>query len=298
MFFYVSKIAWFILQPLVAIVILFALGLVWRWLGFRRTSIVFTVLAGLLLVVSALTPAGLLMTAVLENRFPRPELPDDVAGIVVLGGSFDTRVAKSRGEPELNEAGDRVTEAVALARRYPQAKVIFSGGLAAIFEDDVPEVESAEAFFTALGLSGDRVILEGKARNTAENAVFSKELADPQPGEVWLLVTSASHMPRSVGCFRVAGFDVLPYPVDYRTPLGPALYRPSSATTRNLEKVHFAIREYIGLVAYRLTGRTDAFLPGPLEDASSPPLSASASPLGAVSPSPTSWSPAEGQPRR
>jgi len=76
-------------------------------------------------------------------------------------------------------------------------------------------------------------------------------------------VTSAYHMPRAVGSFRVAEFSVLPYPVDYRTPSGTALWRPSSATTRNLEKVHFAIREYLGLLAYRLAGRTDALIPGP-----------------------------------
>lgn len=280
MFFYVSKIAWFVIQPLVAIVLLFALGLLFRALRRRGTATAFFSLAGVLLVVAALTPAGLLMTSVLENRFPRPDLPAEVAGIVVLGGSFDTRVARTRGEPELNEAGDRVTTALALARRYPDAKLIFSGGLAAIFEDDVPEVESAAAFFAAQGLSGDRLILEGRARNTVENALYSKALANPRPGETWLLVTSASHMPRSVGSFRVAGFDVLPYPVDYRTPRGPAVWRPSAATTRNLEKVHFALREYIGLAAYWATGRTDALFPAP-----SPSGTASAPAGSAASPS-------------
>lgn len=204
------------------------------------------------------------MTAYLENRFPQPELPDRIAGIVVLGGAFDTRVARTRGEPELNEAGDRVTAALALAHRYPQAKVLFSGGVAAVLEDDIPETDAASAFFTAQGLDPARLLLDGRARDTYENAVYSKALADPKPSETWLLVTSASHMPRAVGCFRVAGFDVTPYPVDYRTPSGTAVWRPSSTTTRNLEKVHFAIREYLGLVAYYLTGRTDAFIPAPL----------------------------------
>ncbi|MBC8131226.1 MAG: YdcF family protein [Rhizobiaceae bacterium] len=283
MFFYVSKIAWFVLQPLVAITLLLCLGLVLSLIGFRRAGILSSVLGGLLLAVCALTPAGLVMTAALENRFPRPELPAKVDGIVVLGGSFDTRVAKSRGEPELNEAADRMTEAMALARRYPQAKVLFSGGLAAILEDDVPEVDSARDFFAAQGLAPDRLLLEGEARNTAENAEYARVLADPQPGETWLLVTSASHMPRSVGCFRVAGFDVLPYPTDYRTPLGASLYRPSSATTRNLEKVHFATREYIGLVAYWLTGRTDALFPAP--SAPSSPAVDAATSIGAAAPS-------------
>ncbi len=203
------------------------------------------------------------MTAFLEDRFAQPELPEQITGIVVLGGSFDTRVARTRGEPELNEAADRVTAALALAQRYPQAKILFSGGVAAVLEDDIPETEAAQAFFGAQGFDPARLLLDGRARDTYENAVYSKALADPKPVQTWLLVTSASHMPRAVGCFRVAGFDVTPYPVDYRTPEGSAVWRPSSTTTRNLEKVHFAIREYLGLAAYYLTGRTDALVPAP-----------------------------------
>ena len=251
------------LQPLVAILLLALLGvLAWR-LRFRRIGAAIAALSLVVLAVCSLTPAGLLMTAYLEDRFPRPELPEHVTGIVVLGGSFDTRVARTRGEPELNEAADRVTEAMALAHRYPQAKILFSGGVAAVLEDDIPETDAAKAFFAAQGLDPARLLLDGRARDTYENAVYSKVIADPKPGETWLLVTSASHMPRAVGCFRAAGFDVTPYPVDYRTPSGPAVWRPSSATTRNLEKVHFAIREYLGLAAYYLTGRTGSLIPGP-----------------------------------
>ncbi|WP_244400829.1 YdcF family protein, partial [Aurantimonas manganoxydans] len=154
-------------------------------------------------------------------------------GIIVLGGAFDTRVARTRGMNELNDAADRVTAGMELAQRYPKAKLLFSGGVAALLEEDIPETEAAEALYRGLGLAPDRLLLDGRARDTFENAVFAKELAQPKPGEVWVLVTSASHMPRAVGCFRVAGFDIVPYPVDYRTPSGPALWRPSSTTTRN-----------------------------------------------------------------
>ncbi|WP_343034026.1 YdcF family protein [Aurantimonas aggregata] len=240
-----------------------AIGFLARRLRYWRLGGAFYGLAALALVLCSLTPAGLVMTAVLEDRFPRPSLPQDVDGIVVLGGMFDTRVARTRGEPELNEAGDRVTVARALAFRYPEARVLFSGGVAAVLEEDIPETYVAEVFFASLDLEPDRLLLDDRARDTFENAVYAKELAEPQPGETWLLVTSASHMPRAVGCFRVAGFDVIPYPVDYRTPSGAALWRPSTATTRNLEKVHFAIREYVGLAAYYVAGRTDALFPAP-----------------------------------
>ncbi|MBC6715092.1 YdcF family protein [Aurantimonas sp. DM33-3] len=263
MFFYAAKIGWFVLQPLAAILLVAILGLLAGWLGRPRIAAGLFLLATVTLAVCSLTPLGLVMTAVLEDRFPRPDLPPEIDGIIVLGGAFDTRVARTRGMNELNDAADRVTAGMELARRYPEAKLLFSGGVAALLEEDIPETEAAETLYRGLGLAPDRLLLDGRARDTFENAVFAKELAQPKPGETWVLVTSASHMPRAVGCFRVAGFDIVPYPVDYRTPSGPALYRPSSTTTRNLEKVHFAIREYLGLVAYRLSGRTDALFPAP-----------------------------------
>ena len=267
LFFFVAKIGWFLVQPLVAILILAALGIVLRWLAWRKLGSGLLAFSLVCLAVVSLSPLGLVMLASLENRFPRPELPQEIAGIVVLGGGFDTRIARTRGEAEFNEAADRATQALILARRYPQAKVIFSGGDASILAQDIPETLSAKEFFLGAGLSPDRLVLDAKARDTFENAVFAKQLADPKPGETWLLITSAFHMPRSVGCFRQAGFAVLPYPVDYRTPGGADVWRPSSASVRNVEKVHFAIREYLGLLAYWMQGRTDALFPAPQTEA-------------------------------
>jgi uncharacterized SAM-binding protein YcdF (DUF218 family) len=263
MFFALSKLGWYLVQPLVGILLIAAVGFLCVMLKLPRTGLGLVGFAFVVLAIISLSPLGLLMLAPLENRFPKPALPERIAGIVVLGGSFDTRVARTRGEPELNDAADRITTTLALSRRFPEAKVVFSGGAAAMFEEDVTESSVAQRVFGDLGLAPGRLVLEDRSRNTVENARFSKDLANPREGETWLLVTSAAHMPRAVGCFRTAGFDVLPYPTDYQTPGGHAIYRPSSATVRNLEKVHFAIREYLGLLAYRLTGKTDAILPSP-----------------------------------
>lgn len=268
MFFVLSKLAWFVMQPLVALALAAVLGLFLMALGFRSIATVLFALAGLIYVVAVLSPAGLILVGVLEDRFPRPPLPKDVTGIVVLGGSFDTRVAKTRGEGELNDAGDRITAGMMLALRYPNAKVLFTGGVAAVFEDDISEAEVAKRAFGSLGLDPSRLVLEGRARNTAENAAFSKELAQPKPGETWLLVTSAFHMPRSVGCFRKVGFDVVPYPVDYRTPTGVDRLRPAWAdVSRNADKLQLALREFVGLAGYRASGRIDALFPAPDADA-------------------------------
>ncbi len=264
MFFVLSKILGFLLQPIVLVLLLFVLAGLLAMLGWRRSAWTAGGGAVIILATIALSPLGLVMLAQLENRFPRPEtLPDRVAGIVVLGGAVDTRVGRTRGVDELNEAADRMTEAMVLARRYPEARVLFTGGVAAILEEDIPETDMARDFFESLGLEPDRLILEDRARNTAENAVYSREIASPQPGETWLLVTSAFHMPRSVGCFRAAGFDVVPYPVDYRTPAGAAIWRPSTFVTRNIEKVQLSAREGLGLAAYWWTGRIPELFPGP-----------------------------------
>ncbi|WP_062010966.1 YdcF family protein [Aureimonas sp. AU4] len=263
MFFAISKIGWYLVQPLVIILLFLGAGLLFWFLRMPRTGATLLVSASVILLVISVSPLGILMMSVLENRFPRPDLPERITGIVVLGGSFDTKIARTRNLPELNEAADRVTTVLTLARRYPEARVIFTGGSAAMLEEDIAETDIAREIFPDLGLEPSRLELEDQARNTEENARYSRAMAHPKPGDTWLLVTSAYHMPRAVGCFRQAGFEVLPYPTDYQTPGGSAAFSPSTATIRNLEKVHFAIREYLGLAAYRLTGKTDALFPSP-----------------------------------
>ncbi|RUU72969.1 YdcF family protein, partial [Mesorhizobium sp. M7A.T.Ca.TU.009.01.3.1] len=146
-----------------------------------------------------------------------PPLPAKVDGIVVLGGGFEGAINLARGGYELNSSGDRMVETAVLARRFPTAKVVVSGGTGALFLDGEGDAATAPRLLTALGVAADRLILENKSRNTYENAVFTKELVTPKPGETWLLVTSAFHMPRAKALFDKAGFATVPWPVDYRT---------------------------------------------------------------------------------
>jgi len=98
---------------------------------------------------------------------------------------------------------------------------------------------------------------EAKSRNTWENGLFTRDLVKPKPGETWL------HMPRSVGIFRHLGFDVIPYPVAYRT-FGDE--RDFLLPTSMIDKVimlDYSVREWIGLLAYRLAGKTDTLFPAP-----------------------------------
>jgi uncharacterized SAM-binding protein YcdF (DUF218 family) len=106
--------------------------------------------------------------------------------------------------------------------------------------------------------------MDRRARNTYENALFSKQLAAPKAGERWLLVTSAFHMPRAVGLFRKAGFAVEPYPVDWRVGRSASdILAFTLLATDGLGRTDVAMREWIGLLAYWITGRTSVLFPGP-----------------------------------
>ena len=263
MFYYLSKILWFFVQPLNLAIFLLLAGLLAWLFGRRRQTAAGSVLAFLILALSAWTSLGAMMLTPLEERFPKPPLPEKVDGIVVLGGGFEGAINLARGGHELNSSGDRMVETAILARRFPQAKIVVSGGNGSLFLDGEGDADTAPRLLGALGISTDRLILEDKSRNTYENAVFSRNLVEPKPGETWLLVTSAFHMPRAKALFDKAGFPTVPWPVDYRTSgrEGVGLFRDNAADS--LQATTMAIREWIGLFAYRLSGKIDQFFPGP-----------------------------------
>lgn len=223
------------------------------------------VAAVVLVAVCGFSPLGDLLLHLLEARFP----PWDPArgapdGIVVLGGAIDADLSASHGTVVFTRAADRVVEAAALARQYPKARIIYSGGSANLIDGDAREADYAAAIFERLGIAKDRLIMERRSRNTMENAEFSKELAAPKNGERWLLVTSAFHMPRSVGIFRKVEFPVEPCPVDWRTGRSGDLLEFQPFALDGLERTEIAVREYLGLVAYRISGKTSELFPGPI----------------------------------
>jgi uncharacterized SAM-binding protein YcdF (DUF218 family) len=263
MTFIASKLLWMLVAP--GNLILFALVLGTLQLSFSkgRRGLGMVALATMALIFCAVLPLGDWLAAPLENRFPLPrEMPEQVDGVLLLGGAVDAVLSVERGQVALNEAAERVTETVVLARRYPGAKIVISGGDALLLPSGVTEASATRDLLLALGVSGERLVIEDASRNTWENAAFSYAAARPGLGETWLLVTSAMHMPRAVGCFRHAGWSVQPYPVDYRTP--PVVpFRVGVGFPAGIEIVNLVVREWLGLAAYRLLGRTDALFPAP-----------------------------------
>jgi uncharacterized SAM-binding protein YcdF (DUF218 family) len=264
LFFYLAKILWFAAQPTSAIVLVMIAGIVLlgtRWQRLGRRLLV----GGLaVLVVIGLSPISDALIVPLENRFPRADLERSgpVTGIIVLGGAEDSRADPPRELAGLNEAAERLTEAAALARRFPQARVVFAGGSPALVPKGTPGSLAMGRLLEALGVSKERITLEGQSRDTYENAVLARRLVDPGPGERWLLVTSGWHMPRAMGCFRKAGFPVEAWTVDYRTSGRVSLW-PNTSLTVGLRQIDFTAREYVGLLVYYLSGRTGALFPAP-----------------------------------
>jgi len=259
---WLSKTLWFVARPGTFALVLACIGLlaVWRNRRWGRWPL----LAGLGFYVAVLaTPLAPWLVMPLEDRFVRPgEPPARVDGVIVLGGAVDQNLTEARGIPALNGAAERMTELVALARRYPQARLVFTGGQGSLLHGGLTEADVARRLFTSLGVPEERVIYEDRARNTWENAVFTRRLVDPGQGETWLLVTSASHMPRSVGAFRQAGWQVVPWPVNYRTgPSVAALY--DAPFPDRLQMLESGLREWLGLAVYRVLGRSDALFPAP-----------------------------------
>jgi uncharacterized SAM-binding protein YcdF (DUF218 family) len=240
-----------------------ALGLALGWLGRRRAGQALVTASLLALLAILVLPVDQWLLRPLEDRFARPSpVPNHVDGIIVLGGAMDGALSDDRDLPSLNYAAERITDGVALARRFPAAILVFTGGNGDLEPVSATEADYARRLFDALGLEGRPIVYERRSRNTWENAVFSREIVHPTPGQTWLLVTSASHMPRSVGIFRKVGWPVVPWPVAYKSGHSwETLYTRHFG--EKMEQIDWATHEWVGLLSYWLLGRTSALFPAP-----------------------------------
>jgi uncharacterized SAM-binding protein YcdF (DUF218 family) len=259
MFFYLSKILWYALNPLMVVLGIILLG----WLvSFKRAAagrwIAGTGFVLLLLFSQAVVPQ--MVARPLENRVQAGDLPEKVDGIIVLTGGVYFEAVR-RDLIDLNDTADRIIQAVILARRHPEARLIITGGSGSFNQgEDRREADHYARLARELGVEEGRIVVDRDSRNTHESAAAcAKIIQDAFPGDI-VLITSAMHMPRAVGCFEREEVDVIPYPVDYRTKndkhadIKPLWFLPNSG---NLELMYNACREWTGLVMYWLQGYTE-----------------------------------------
>jgi uncharacterized SAM-binding protein YcdF (DUF218 family) len=256
-FFIASKLVGALLRPDTWIIIALASVVLALIMQRRRLALWVSSLTLFLLVALAILPLGNLLLQPIERTYPANPPLSQVDGIIVLGGGENARASAYWDQMQFNEGGDRFAAGIALARQFPDAQLLFTGGSGALRDlggTAVSEASIAERFFLDQGIDPDRLLLEGRSRNTAENASLSLALANPIADETWVLVTSAFHIPRAMRSFEAAGWTgLVAWPVDYRT----SRFTDDTGwdLTGNLQVFNTAIREQVGQMAYRLTGR-------------------------------------------
>jgi uncharacterized SAM-binding protein YcdF (DUF218 family) len=233
-----------------------------RWLRIGRRL---TLVGGVGLLMFGLLPVSHYLAHALETRFPVPSLPGKVDGIILLAGSERPAVSQEYGEPQTGSHGSRYITALRLADRHPSARVVFTGGARSEPGKGTLETQAAvaAAILGQVGLDPARVVFDEQSRDTCDHPRNVHALVQPQPGETWVVVTSAMHMPRTVACFRAAEWgDVIPYPTDFKVVLG-GWDAGTVQVADNLALLDAALHEWIGLAYYRLTGRTQEWFPAP-----------------------------------
>lgn len=248
---------WSLVGPSAIILTLLLIGTILFYTGQPKIGRRLCVLGTVCLFVITFLPLDSWALRPLEQRFSLPDLPAKVNGIIVLGGSFDDSIIDLRGAPALYDSAARMVEFARLARLYPDAKLVFTGG--SLQPPGKPtEADGARYFMQDVGIDISRVTFERESRNTYQNVFLSKQLVNPKLDETWLLVTSAVHMPRSVGTFRHQNWTVIAVPAGYK-----ASTRYTINLAEHLKRLDDAIHEWQGLIAYRLEGRTDTWFPAP-----------------------------------
>ncbi len=262
-FFYLSKLGWALISPDSLIVILIAAAWLSQVFGWQKWARRLLASGTLMLVLIGFLPIGEWLMAPLENRFPaNAALPAQADGVIVLGGALDPYKSFAWQQAELGNGAERMTNFVYLAGIYPGAQLVFSGGSGSLTQQQYKEADAAQIFADQMGLAERAILFESDSRNTAENVSNSKSLVNPQPGDEWIVITSAFHMPRTIGIFCEQDWVVTPYPVDHQSSKGNLL-RVEYALVANLGLLRTAIREWLGLIVYRASGRSSQLFPGP-----------------------------------
>jgi uncharacterized SAM-binding protein YcdF (DUF218 family) len=264
MFFYASKIISALIWPSSVIAMLLVVGAAGAITGRSALWSRRALATGIfLLLACGFGPLGNILLLPLEERFVRGPLPSDVQGAIILGGFEMGTMTQARGQLSLNEAGERLTEGVRVALERPKSTLIYTGGEARLLGSEKSEAAASIGdMFVAFGVPRERIVLEDLSRTTWENADKLRAIVKPQPGQRFVLVTSAFHMPRAMGTFRAAGFDVTAWPVDYRTAGLVDALKPHTSVHHGLQVLDIAFKEWVGLAAYRMSGRSAAFWPG------------------------------------
>lgn len=262
MFYLISKLIWLAVQPLMAMALLLGFGTL--FIRMKWSPLLGRLMIGLAIVaflIGGLTNVGAMLMKPLESRFDRVTADTKITGIIILGGAGNGPVSESRGTIEFNTAAERYVEIIALVDLYPDVPILVTGGVGLLGKAGESDGALAKKFVTRYGLPQERFLFEMESRNTYQNAILSMPIAKPSGDDTWLLVTSAFHIPRSVGVFHKQGWRVAAWPVDYNTRLDETFAITPFGMSSNFQLLETATHEWLGLAFYYWSGKTDAFFP-------------------------------------
>ena len=260
MTFYLSKTLWSLFNPFHLILIIFFIGFILNLISFKLISKIFYIFSFLLLFIFGVLPTGSYLNFLLEKNFHSSNYyPDSLDGILILAGATKPNLTKEHNQINLNGLVERLTESIFLINKYPEARVIFSGGSGSLSNNTLTHASVAKQFFEKVGIKPERILYEDKSRNTYENILFSKEIAKPNINQKWLLVTSAFHLKRSLNIAEKLEWNFIPYATDFNKSKKFS-WKISFNILSNLSEFQRASHEWLGLISYYFLGRSASII--------------------------------------
>jgi len=260
MIFALSKIIWLALSPLNLILFSFLFGFLFKLVGIKFLTRLFYSFSILILTVSTLMPTGSYLNYLLEKNYHFTNYyPDKVDGILILGGATNPFLTKEYDMVNLNGSAERLYESINLIKKFPDSKVVFSGGSGSLKFPKLNHSDDVKILFKNMGIDINKIYFEKKSRNTYENILFAKKLINPKAGEKWVIVTSASHLNRSIYIGEKLEWPLIPYAVDFNNSK-KFTWSLHFNFVKNLVEFNSATHEWLGLVSYYLMGRSSRII--------------------------------------
>ena len=257
--FYLSKVLWFLFNPINLIILFILIGFLLNLLNYIKISKYIYIFSFILFFITSVLPSGSYLNFLLEKNFHNMQYNfKNIDGILILSGATNPYLTNIHNQINLNSSAERLVESVILMKKFPKAKIVFSGGSGTININHSKFTHSyvANKFFVNMGINANRIIYEKKSRNTFENILFSKNIINPKNNEKWILITSAFHLKRSLAIAKKLKWNLIPYPVDFNKDKKFNLKFSSFFNfLSNISEFNKSMHEWIGIFAYKLMGR-------------------------------------------
>lgn len=256
MTFYLSKVFWFLFNPFNLIIIFLIFGFFsYKFKKFFLANFFYYISLSFFLIF-AILPTGPYLVYFLEKDFHKTNYyPEKLDGILILSGATNPFLTKEYDQINLGEGAERLIESYFLIKKFPNVKIIFSGGAAYLGYPEITDSSAAKKFYKDMGLDISKIYFENKSRNTFENLFLSKNYAQPKKNENWLLISSAFHLRRALNVGDELDWKLIPYPTDFRQSK-KFIFKFSFDFFYNLSQSNLALHEWLGIFYYYLSNKT------------------------------------------